>query len=63
MRSDTVTRIGELWRDESGTTTVEYALLAALLAAVSVLAVSQLGESTHDLIEQDKSYYEYEGGQ
>ncbi len=61
MRSDTVTRIRELWRDESGTTTVEYALLAALLAAVSVLAVSELGESTHDLIEQDKSYYE--GGQ
>ena len=61
MRSDTVSRIRELWRDESGTTTVEYALLAALLAAVSVLAVSELGESTHDLIEQDKSYYE--GGQ
>ena len=61
MLSETMARIRRLWQDESGATTVEYALLAALLAAVSVLAVTQLGESTHDLIEQDKSYYE--GGQ
>ena len=61
MQSKTVTRIRELWRDESGITSVEYALLAALLAVACVVAVSQLGESTHDVIEQDKSYYE--GGQ
>ncbi len=61
MLSETIATMKRLWRDESGATMVEYALLAALLAAVSVLAVSQLEESTHDLIQQDKNYYE--GGQ
>jgi Flp pilus assembly pilin Flp len=51
----------ELWRNESGATMVEYALAAALLAAASALAITQLGDSTHELIEQDKTYYE--GGQ
>ncbi|NPV46549.1 MAG: Flp family type IVb pilin [Armatimonadetes bacterium] len=36
-------RIAHLWRDEEGLTTVEYALLLALLAVAAVAAWGDLG--------------------
>jgi len=61
MWREAVTRAIELWRDESGVTTVEYALAAALLAVAAAVAMTQLQQSTTEAITQDKSYFE--GGQ
>ncbi|MGD9498404.1 MAG: Flp family type IVb pilin [Armatimonadota bacterium] len=42
----------ELWRDESGVTTVEYALLLALIVAAGLLAWNALGGSVRDSAQQ-----------
>ncbi len=36
----------ELWKDESGVTTVEYALILALVSLVALLAWQRLGTAT-----------------
>lgn len=36
----------ELWKDESGVTTVEYALILALVSLVALLAWQSLGTAT-----------------
>ncbi len=41
----------ELWRDESGVTTVEYALLLALVALVALVAWGNLGQAVNDTAE------------
>ena len=61
MRRAVTAILKELWEDESAATAVEYALIAALIAAASAVAISQLGQHTHEVIEQDKTYYQ--GGQ
>jgi Flp pilus assembly pilin Flp len=47
-----------LYRDESGATTVEYALIAALIVLVSVLVIAQLQQSLGESITQQKNYFE-----
>jgi Flp pilus assembly pilin Flp len=46
------------YRDESGATTVEYALIAALIVLVSVLVIAQLQQSVGESITQHKNYFE-----
>jgi Flp pilus assembly pilin Flp len=41
-------KMRELWRDESGVTTVEYALLLALVALVALASWSALGKGVSD---------------
>jgi Flp pilus assembly pilin Flp len=43
------TMLERFWRDESGPTAVEYAVLAAAVAAVVVLAATALGLSVRTL--------------
>ncbi|HCA46532.1 MAG TPA: Flp family type IVb pilin [Armatimonadetes bacterium] len=38
----------ELWRDESGVTTVEYALLLALVALVALVSWQNLGRGVNN---------------
>ena len=40
-------RIKELWTDEAGLTTVEYALLLVLIVAAAVTAWTQLGSAVN----------------
>ncbi len=39
----------ELWRDESGATAIEYALIAGLMAAAVVAAITTFSDSLKDL--------------
>jgi len=41
----------EIIKDESGATSLEYAIMASLIAAVIVLAVTALGVSVNGLFE------------
>ena len=41
----------QLWRDEDGVTTVEYALLLALIVVASIGAWSALGRNVNDILE------------
>ena len=43
--------MGQFMRDESATTTLEYALLLALVTVAAILAYRNFGESTRDLAE------------
>ena len=38
------------WREESGTTSIEYALIAALIFLVIVGSVVALGQAVHDVL-------------
>jgi len=38
-----IKRLKELWRDESGVTAIEYALIASLIAVAIIAATTQLG--------------------
>jgi Flp pilus assembly pilin Flp len=42
---------GSLWHDESGMTTVEYALLLALLTIASIVAWTSLGQRKSEMLE------------
>lgn len=46
------------WRDETGATTVEYALIAALTAVAIVLIVAQLRQSVTTSFGRQKDYFE-----
>lgn len=41
----------ELWRDESGATAIEYALIAGLMAAAVVAAIATFRDSLTDLFD------------
>lgn len=43
--------IKELWRDESGATAIEYALIAGLMAAALIVALSAFGDQLKDLFD------------
>lgn len=43
-----------LLRDETGASSVEYAILGALIIAVCVIAIALLGEQTKELFERLK---------
>lgn len=48
-----MTGIGSLWRclrDRRGATAIEYALLAALIAGVLVVAIGETGQALSDLL-------------
>ena len=42
----------ELWRDEAGLTTVEYALLLVLVAIAAIAAWRTLGQNVSSTVEQ-----------
>ena len=41
-----------LYREESGATAVEYAIIAALVGVASIFAISQFGEEVQNLFEE-----------
>lgn len=43
--------IKELWRDESGATAIEYALIAGLMAAALIVAISAFSDQLKDLFD------------
>jgi Flp pilus assembly pilin Flp len=47
-----------IYRDESAVTTVEYALIAALMAAAAIVAATQLGQAETDALNRGKTYFE-----
>jgi len=61
MKLAFINLIIKLYRDESGVTTVEYALVAALIAVAVLVAVSRLEQAETSAISRDKTYFE--GGQ
>ncbi|MFO8081108.1 MAG: Flp family type IVb pilin [Armatimonadota bacterium] len=48
-------RLHRLWRDEEGVTTVEYALLLALVVVAGITAWSSLGEAVSNTISESAS--------
>ena len=56
-------RIKALWRDEEGATMVEYALMLALIAIVSILVVSALGQKTGQTFDSAQTNLPAGGGQ
>jgi Flp pilus assembly pilin Flp len=57
MRPTIAQRISELYRDESGVTTVEYALVAALFAVVAAVAATQLSQSEKSVVTRSTGYF------
>jgi Flp pilus assembly pilin Flp len=51
-------QIGPLCRDETGGTTVEYALIAALTVAALLLVIPQLRQSIAGSFDRQKNYFE-----
>ena len=45
VRSNTARQIGRFWADESGATSIEYAILAVGIAVVIVALVTAIGSS------------------
>ena len=41
-----------LYREESGATAVEYAIIAALVGVASIFAISQFGEEVQNLFQE-----------
>jgi len=58
MTSRIVRKVLDVLSDESGLVLAEYALAAALIAAVCALAASQLGQHAHTTMTQNKNYFE-----
>jgi Flp pilus assembly pilin Flp len=50
-------RIIEIYRDESGTTTIEYALAVALFAVVAAVAATQLTQAEKGSLTRDTGYF------
>jgi pilus assembly protein Flp/PilA len=44
--------ITRIFRDESGTNAIEYALIGALVSTAAIIAISALGGSVHGLYDQ-----------
>ncbi len=44
--------ITRIFRDESGTTAIEYALIGALVCLAAIIAITALGGSVHGLYDQ-----------
>jgi pilus assembly protein Flp/PilA len=42
-------RFGEWWRDEDGVSSIEYALLASLIAVICVAMITAVGTNTLNL--------------
>jgi Flp pilus assembly pilin Flp len=57
MKPAVVRWITDLYRDESAVTTVEYALVAALFAAVAAVAATQLVQSEKGSLTRDTGYF------
>lgn len=47
-----IERFKELWRDESGISAVEYALLAAGIATAIIVAIETLGTAVSDKFDE-----------
>ncbi len=47
-----IQRLKELWKDDSGISAVEYALMAAGIALAIVTVVSTLGETINDKFQE-----------
>jgi Flp pilus assembly pilin Flp len=61
MKLAFVELIAELYRDQSAVTTVEYALIAALVVVAALVAVAQLEQAETSALNSGKGYFE--GGQ
>jgi len=48
-------RLKQIWRDENGTTSVEYAIVLALIVSVAVAGVSVFGGSAGNLFGEIES--------
>lgn len=61
MRPALVENLIELYRDESGVTTVEYALIAALIVMGALVVANNLTTAETGAMTKSKGYFE--GGQ
>jgi Flp pilus assembly pilin Flp len=61
MKLAFVELIATMYRDQSAVTTVEYALVAALIAVAALVAATQLGQAETNVLNAGKGYFE--GGQ
>ena len=55
--------IKSLWKDEEGATMVEYALMLALVAIVSILVVTALGQKAGETFDSAQQQLPAGGGQ
>ena len=53
------TQLRDLWTDEAGMTTVEYAVLLALVAVVSIAGFRKLAASEKTSLTQFTNYYSH----
>ena len=49
---DMTTFLKQFWTDESGATAIEYGLIAALIAAVIITAVSSIGGEVKNMFQE-----------